>query len=351
MLFDASHPREKPCGGGVTGRALDLVAGATSGLTHGVTVDQMVTIRGARFGAATVPLPLGALFVASRRTFDGALVEAAQQAGAAFVRERAQDVQVAADGVCVRTASAVHRAAFLVGADGANSLVRRRVAAPFRRDQLSIATGVYARGITSDEIVIDFVDDPPGYIWSFPRPDHLAIGICAQADAATSGDLRARVEAWVRRTGVARGATLEPYSWPIPSLSGHDLRAPVGGARWLLTGDAAGFVDPITREGIFFALQSAEHAAAALGAAEAARAYEARVRADLVPELAHAARLKAGFFRPPFVRLLLTALGRSERIRLVMADLVAGRQSYRTLKWRLLQTLELRLAWDAIRTR
>jgi flavin-dependent dehydrogenase len=155
----------------------------------------------------------------------------------------------------------------------------------------------------------------------------------------------------MRRTHLARGASLQPYSWPIPSLRASDFRAPVSGPRWLLTGDAAGFVDPITREGIFFSLQSGEAAAAALLTNDPASAYEARVRAEIVPELVHAARLKAGFFRPPFVRLLLRALERSEPIRRVMADLVSGRQSYRTLKWRLLRTLEVRLAWEALRTR
>jgi geranylgeranyl reductase family protein len=355
-LFDASHPREKPCGGGVTGRALDLVSEALSaGLTH----HGGVAIRGARFGDAVVPLDNRALIVVSRQAFDAALLQAAVRAGATLVRERVADVTLRDDGVIVQTTSGVHRTAFLVGADGANSLVRRRVTSAFRRDQLSIATGVYAHGVTSDEIVIEFVDDPPGYIWSFPRADHLAIGICAQADAGvTSGALRERVARWIHESAGARlpaeaaeSRRWEPYSWPIPSLSEHDLSAPVAGARWLLVGDAAGFVDPITREGIFFALQSADHAAAALTTRDPVRAYEARVRAEIVPELALAARLKAGFFTPPFVRLLLAALDASPRIRAVMADLVAGRQSYRTLKWRLLRTFELRLAWQAVKAK
>ena len=128
-------------------------------------------------------------------------------------------------GVALTTADgARHRAAYVVGADGANSLVRRRFATAFRRDQLSIATGFFAHGVTSDEIVIELTSDPPGYIWSFPRPGHLAIGICAQADAGiTAGSLRARTAAWIAATRIAEGATLEPYSWPIPSLSAPRL--------------------------------------------------------------------------------------------------------------------------------
>src|SRR5207248_2158694 len=108
----------------------------------------------------------------------------------------------------------------------------------------------------------------------------------------------------------------------------------------------AGLVDPITREGIYFALQSAVFAAEAIaGAAGAARTYEDRVRAEIVAELLRAARFKAGFFEPRFTRLLIDALQRSAAIRAVMADLVAGEQSYADLKWRLIRTLELKVAW------
>ncbi|PYQ78057.1 MAG: hypothetical protein DMG03_29215 [Acidobacteria bacterium] len=333
-IFDPSHPREKPCGGGVTGRALAIVADAIPS-----TALDRSTIRSARFGDSIVPLDTDALSVASRAAFDAALLDAARRA-----------IHVDASGIALRTARGVHHARFLIGADGANGLVRRRLARAFRRDQLSIATGFYATGVTSDEIVVDFVADPPGYVWSFPRPDHLAIGICAQADGGfTSGELRGRTLEWISRTQVARGHTrLEPYSWPIPSLSAADLEAvDLAGPRWCLLGDAAGLVDPITREGIYFALRSAESIAAALGAADPAREFTARVFDTAIAELVRAARLKDRFFQPAFVRLLLRALRQSAGVRAVMADLIAGRQEYRSLKWRLLKTLEVGLAIDA----
>jgi flavin-dependent dehydrogenase len=109
-------------------------------------------------------------------------------------------------------------------------------------------------------------------------------------------------------------------------------------------GDAAGFVDPITREGIYFALASARLAADALAGNDPSRTYASGVRAEILPELTAAARLKAGFFRPSFTRLLVRALAGSAGIREVMADLVAGRQTYAGLKWRLLETMEFGLA-------
>ncbi len=356
-LFDAGHPREKSCGGGITGRALALVAD-----TPGLAELPAVTIRSARFaadGSDGVAVPLAddangtpALVVASRSDFDACLFDGARAAGATIVPARVRDVSLSPAGVAIQTSRGSWRAAFVVGADGVNSLVRRRVAAPFGREQLSIATGFFAHGASGDEVVVDLLREPPGYIWSFPRPHHLAIGICGQADSgATTTALRARVGAWIERTAIAPGARLQPYSWPIPSLGAVAVRGlHLWGDRWCLAGDAAGLVDPITREGIYFALLSGQWAADALAAAGGGpAAYAARVCDEIVPELAHAARLKAGFFQPAFTSLMVRALAQSAGVRAVMADLVAGRQPYATLKRRLVGTFEWKLLWRLLR--
>ena len=358
VIFDASHPREKPCGGGVTGRALALVGPAIANLAPSVPIENVlfesedgrrasVPLNGGHGGSAGISTPL---VVVPRTAFDRALLDAAIGAGATWIGERVREVTLTASGATLSTARGTRRCDWVIGADGATSLVRRRVWRPFSRSQLSIATGFYAAGQTSRDIVLAFTAHPPGYIWSFPRTDHLALGICAQANAADAASLRGRLEAWMRRNRVADGASLRPYGWPIPSLDVGEFESErMAGSRWLLVGDAAGLVDPITREGIFFALESGAHAAVALAGRRPDAEYMDRIRESTVQELEIAARVKRMFFRPDFSRLLVAALVRSAGIGSVMADLVAGTQPYATLARRLFGTLEIGLAWRVFR--
>jgi flavin-dependent dehydrogenase len=129
----------------------------------------------------------------------------------------------------------------------------------------------------------------------------------------------------------------------------------VCGPGWFLIGDAAGLVDPVTREGIYFALRSGEWAAAAAlrGATTggATAGYHEQIRDEIVADLRRAARYKQKFFDPWFRELLLAALRDSGKVRDVMADLIAGEQPYSTLKWSLVRTAELGLAWRLVRAK
>lgn len=347
-LVDGSHPREKPCGGGVTSRALELVRDAVTAQDFSsVDVDSATFIDGPHVARMPLGEPQNGtphLSIVSRRDFDGALRDAAARAGAVSVNARATDVARANGGWTVSTKAGPVATRWLIGADGTNSLVRRRVWRPFERADLSIAAGYFVHGASSREIIVEFERRPPGYLWSFPRPDHLAIGVGSQADVSSSAGLLAIAAEWIKRNVRERDVRLERYSWPIPSLDEAGLaRERPAGDGWMLAGDAGGLVDPITREGIFFALASGEAAAASVAAADPARDYEQRIRDEIHPELLLAARLKARFFGGRFTPLLVRAVQRSPRIQAVVTDLVAGRQPYRTLKARLLATFEVKL--------
>jgi geranylgeranyl reductase family protein len=339
-LVDGSHPREKPCGGGVTGRALAL-AGLESDAAH--TVDSAVFETAVRRAAVPLPDP-GCLRIVSRDRFDCALVEQAIEAGATLVPARVTAITRGGGRWTVAAGEHTLDAGWLLGADGASGFVRKQVFRPFERAQLSIAAGCFVDGVDAREVVVRFVDRPQGYLWSFPRRGHLAVGACAQADETTSAEMHAITDRWLDGYAPAAGHPRRRYAWPIPSLDAAALHREVpAGDGWMLLGDAAGLVDPITREGIYFAIRSGMLAAAALRKADPSRAYNEAVRGELHDELRRAARFKAGFFRPRFTRLMVEALTESAAIRAVMIDLIAGRQPYAGLKRRLLGTLEVGL--------
>jgi geranylgeranyl reductase family protein len=354
-MLDGSHPREKPCGGGVTGRALDVVRDAIdcrrieAARISGATFEH--GSRRVRIAFDDGPSAAPGLVVASRARFDAALLSAAVEAGASLVAERVTDVSRDGEDWRIATRGVPVRAGWLLGADGPNSLVRRRLYNPFARADLSIATGFFVHGVTSPDIAVAFEDDPAGYLWSFPRLDHLAVGVCAQADVASTSALVPLASQWIARN-VPAATNLERYSWPIPSLREATLqREDPAGPRWMLLGDAGGMVDPITREGIFFALLSADAAADSLieSVGDPAARYAARIHATVYDELIRAARLKARFFNPHFTSLLIRALEKSSAIRAVMVDLIAGRQPYRGLRRRLLATMEVKLMFEMLR--
>ena len=353
-IVDGSHPREKPCGGGVSARALAVLAPLGARLPPAIDVSAArfsVPDRGAavplRHDAAHAP----ALLVASRRELDGALLDGARAAGADHIARRVASFARTDRGWSIVTDTSRLSASWLIGADGANSLVRGMLLRPFSRAELSVASGYFVRDRTGADIDIEFTSSPPGppgYLWSFPRPDHLAVGVCGQAHETTSAALLAAASRWIDCH--APGAARARYSWPIPSLTERAItRERPAGDRWMLIGDAAGLVDPITREGIFFALQSADFACSSISGRDSAASYLRALRSHVYPELRKAARMKTRFFSSSFNRLLIAGLQRSERIRRIMAALISGQQTYTGLRRQLLLTGELRLAVEYVK--
>jgi flavin-dependent dehydrogenase len=135
----------------------------------------------------------------------------------------------------------------------------------------------------------------------------------------------------------------------IPSFDAEVIQQfPVEGEGYALVGDAAGTVDPLTREGIRFAVRTGE----LVGQLDAPRhpgAYQTAYRRELMPELALAARLTRTFFSTRFLTWFVRCLKRSPRAATVFSDLVAGVQPYRTLVRRCAMLSPL-IAMDYLRT-
>jgi flavin-dependent dehydrogenase len=334
-VFDASHPREKPCGGGVTARALDLLPPAPA---DDPLPARLVTT--ARFESEMghgVDVPLTRpVAVAARRDLDAWLLRQASAAGARHRAERVTEVDGAGR---VRTAAGIARSFdVIVGADGAGSLVRRTLLAPTPKERLMMAAGWYVRGTAP--MAVRFVTDLSGYLWLFPRPDHVGVGVCAPLAGVPTRAMLARLE---REVAVSFPAMIDDdaprYAHTIPSPSA-DPRSilEIAGPRWALVGDAAALADPITGEGIFFALRSATVLAQTLRETGSPATYPERALEDFGRELNKAAALRDRFYSPGLARRMIAYARRSRAIRGVLADLVLGEQGYLSLKRRLLRS-------------
>src|SRR5262249_36349805 len=273
-LIDRSFDREKPCGGGVPAAGLrSLCVGSVraradrpptavapipvSRPAEGLCVR---TLALAAPSGASASMPLrGPLTIFSRRRLDRALLGAAEAAGARLVPGSVTGIALTGEGRwSVRLeGGGLVEADHLVGADGARSLVRRVLGSPFGSEDLTQAVGWYVPGRTTDVVTIGFDARIDGYLWIFPRPDHLAVGACAPLREGAAGTLWQAARDLLRESLGVTDVGLPRYSALIPTLGVASLGAHrVAGEGWSLVGDAAGTVDPLTREGIRHGIES-----------------------------------------------------------------------------------------------
>jgi flavin-dependent dehydrogenase len=333
-IFDASHPREKPCGGGLTAKALRLLPVAPAADPLPVRHVERCRFDSGSGDSVEIDLarPVG---IASRLALDGWILRRAVAAGATHVPERV--ITVDAEGRLCTSAGRDETFDVIVGADGAGSLVRRALLSPTPPSRLMMAAGWFAGG--DSEMVVRFTPDLQGYLWLFPRPGHVGVGICAPLARVPTARMLDRLHTEVARAFPALLDQQAPrYAHTIPSPSA-DPRSilEIGGERWGLLGDAASLADPITGEGIYYALRSAEVLADTLREDGSLRRYPEHALDSFGRELLKAAALHRRFYAPGFARRMVRFAARSGAVRDVLADLVLGEQGYGGLKRRLLR--------------
>lgn len=350
-VFDEKLAWEKPCGGGLTWKALQQYPFLAEAGTQSKSVKhcELISPSGLRV-RLRLQHPV-AIF--SRLALNGLLLDRAQSAGANLYRERVTSIAGSAGDWRLATPHREHRASYLVIAAGARNPFRGQFVAPISSDDL-MATAGYFIPIHTSLMQIQFLAGISGYIWVFPRPDHVSAGIAGKMRETSTRALRHTLEQWLDQNGFSREGAIF-YSHILPSLRAQTMEAlEISGDGWAMVGDSAGLADPITGEGLYYALRSAELCANALAAARP-QDYRQRMEEEVLPELRLAARVCERFYRGqvfgdsvPERMLALTA--QSDTFRELMSDLFAGIQGYRDLKARLYRILPTVMAEGLAKT-
>jgi len=344
-LYDEKLAWEKPCGGGLTHKAIASwpFLAESNAERNWVRECELVSPSG-RTVSFHLQQPI-AIF--SRRILNGLLLDRAANAGAEIVHERIIQIIRSEDRWHLRSNRTAWESDFVIVAAGARNCFRKQFTRPLAPEDLMVTAGYFIAG-QSPLMRIQFLPDVHGYIWIFPRSDHFSAGICGKMLDKTTSELRSILERELDCLGLDyKGAQF--YSHILPSLREEVFSdVPVDGEGWALIGDAAGFVDPITGEGLYYSMRSAELLSQALLADEP-ESYRERLRQDFLPELELAAKMAQHFYSGTWMgetvleRTIQFTAG-SASFRRLMSDLFAGTQGYRNLRRRLYCTLPRMLA-------
>ena len=321
VLERAEHPRYKTCGGGLIGASRAAAGRLIDVPARDDITSVTVTLRGGQEYTRSHGEPLLAMVV--REEFDAALLKRAEGSGAQ-VRQRAQVRSVdQGDGrATARLADGTEvTARVIVGADGSSGITARHVGAEFDQVDLGleqeIAVPEAVAGRWRGRVLLDWGKIPASYGWVFPKRDRLTVGVIA---ARGQGEAtKAYLREFVGRLGLS--------GFEVVQDSGHLTRcradnSPLRKGQVIVAGDAAGLLDPWTREGISFALRSG-----ALAGQHAAKGdldgYVAALNATLVPDMRAGRTLLTAFTRHAgvFHRGLNSAKGWSAFVKMCRSEI------------------------------
>jgi geranylgeranyl reductase family protein len=260
LLDKADFPRHKACAGGLTRKSLRALRYSVAPVTR--TTVSAIVVEKRRGEAATLSSRSSVCAMTVRQELDAFCLKQTRSAGAQFARIGAiTGIETAHDEVVIRTAERNFRSRFLIGADGVHSRIRQLVwcdRPDWFRHGFALETEVRPRNGRAADLVFDLAPVSRGYGWVFPKCDHLNVGLYTEA-ASENLDRKALMAYVGARFGNAEvGKVTGQYLG-----FGADTAPPAQG-RIFLVGDAGGFADPLTGEGIYGAIASGQAAAAAI---------------------------------------------------------------------------------------
>ncbi len=347
-LFDEKLAWEKPCGGGITYKAYSQYPFLKNNDIPKRSISS-TWLHSPKVGGVRVDLNQPIL-IYSRKALNGLLLDRAASAGAQIEQDRIVGIDKQDAGWSIRTRRGKLDADYVVVATGARNNLQG-VGTAFAPADTMTALGYY---VPTDREAIDiqFLKDFEGYIWVFPRPGHLSVGICGKGQPAQA--LRAILEDYMRRHDIPlKDAAF--YGHMLPALEHNSWKNNrVAGDRWMAVGDAAGFVDPITGEGIYYAIRSGDLAGEIISqnlhSAELHPAiYRETIAKEFTEDLAFgstiAKRVYLGnFLFGPNHSRMVQFLRRSPTFSATMQEVFAGTISYFDFRKKLLDNINGSLA-------
>jgi geranylgeranyl reductase family protein len=260
ILFDDSHPREKPCGGGITSFARKKHPIIHKVLHLGDLGNRLTYISPKGVKAEIIGDTQG--FTISRSILDKFLLDKAVQEGVTFKSERVVDFWRTDDYWLIKTNKGEYESKIIIGADGVQSLVRKKIISPIPKEQLGLLFGYYAKKKDHYNEGFKYMNGKVGYFYLFKRKDHVSVGVGTYLN--DSEGLRQELDKFIKEY-YPDLEIISEWSHLIPFVSAPQFfNLPCAGKDWLLIGDAAGHVDPITGEGILYAMWGAELAVKAI---------------------------------------------------------------------------------------
>lgn len=348
VIDKATFPRPKLCGAGITPRSQQALRDIFDAeMPAGITLSS--TKMGFRWDGehlADFDQPYAFKYT-FREDFDHWLLDLARSAGAE-IREGARVAEIRDRENRLRLdGGEVVGFKVLIGADGVASPVARHLfGKAFDTDTIGFAYEAEVPATNEDDtrMSIDFGIVRWGYGWNFPKPTSQTIGVVSIR--GLDQDLRARMERYLAHEGV------DPASVKIKGahIPFGDFKEKPGRGNILLAGDAAGFVDAITGEGIALAMESGAHAADAAaqvigeGRPERAdRAYFPRVK-PIQADLANVRRLRVIAYGSRTRAMFKEKLATSSRLRDALFEVVSGKATYAEIERRMARHAMVRMA-------
>src|ERR1700732_375291 len=334
-IFDERLAWEKPCGGGLTHKAIECFPFLLDN-PYPKKLVSLVELISSDDHRATLDMS-HPIVIYSRAVLNGMLLDRAAEAGCNVRRSHVFSVDTSTRKPRYFVDGEWKTADFLVLAAGARNQLLPETR-PLQRDELEMTQGYFVPQ-TAEAITVKFLPHFEGYIWSFPRCDHLSVGICGSMSSHTSTELRSHLQSFVQKKNIAtEGAQFYSHVLPSPRERTFSERTVVG-KNWAMIGDAAAWVDPLTGEGLFYAMRSGELLGRSL-AEGCPEKYMDWVKEAFSPELAFAARIVRRFYPGSFLGTAVTTrmvqfMNRSAVFRQLMSDLFSGTQDYTSLKRRL----------------